>query len=81
MPVLVSRCNYSNEKPVSAHCNCPVGACGLCCHVIALLLFLKHYKRHWGKDFALNLHRTAAKVAQKNEKGFDPNGTTERYKI
>ena len=27
----------------SAHCNCPIGVSGLCCHVLSLLLFLNHY--------------------------------------
>ena len=24
-------------------CECPVGGCGLCCHVLAILLYLKHH--------------------------------------
>ena len=42
---------FQGLVPEKAHCNCPpVGARGLCCHVLALLLFLKHYtdtKENW----------------------------------
>ena len=34
---------FKDGCPVQAHCNCPVGPSGLCCHVLALLLFLKHF--------------------------------------
>ena len=34
---------FKNGFPVKAHCNCPVGVSGLCCHVLAVLLFLKHF--------------------------------------
>jgi len=34
---------FKDNLPSQAHCNCPVGASGLCCHVLALLLFLKHF--------------------------------------
>ena len=34
---------YENGIPSEAHCSCPVGLGGICCHVLALLLFLKHY--------------------------------------
>jgi len=26
--------------PVKGHCACPIGKCGICCHIIALLMFL-----------------------------------------
>ena len=33
------------ESPVPSkgYCECPVGVSGLCCHALALLLFLKHF--------------------------------------
>jgi len=34
---------FENGIPSKAHCSCPVGLSGICCHVLALLLFLKHY--------------------------------------
>ena len=41
---------FENGIPTKAHCCCPVGLSGICCHVLALLLFLKHY------------HETAEKI-------------------
>ena len=38
---------FENGIPTKAHCilfcSCPVGLSGICCHVLAFLLFLKHY--------------------------------------
>ena len=34
---------FKNNFPQKAYCECPVGVSGLCCHVLALLLFLKHF--------------------------------------
>ena len=32
--------------PVEGHCTCPIGKCGICCHIIALLMFLEYYFKH-----------------------------------
>ena len=32
---------YKDGCPVQAHCNCPVGPSGLCCHVLALRFVFK----------------------------------------
>ena len=34
---------FENGIPTKAHCSCPVGLSGICCYVLALHLFLKHY--------------------------------------
>ena len=34
---------FTDDKPVKGYCECPVGSSGICCHILALLLFLKHY--------------------------------------
>ena len=34
---------FEESLPLKAHCRCPVGLSRLCCHVLALLLFLKHF--------------------------------------
>ena len=34
---------FKENTPVKANCECPVGTCGLCCHVIALQLYLEHF--------------------------------------
>ena len=40
--VLVFKDNY----PVKGYCECPIGKCEICCHAVALLLFLQHYSKH-----------------------------------
>ena len=32
--------------PVKGHCTCPIGKCGICCHVIAVLMLLEYYFKH-----------------------------------
>ena len=44
---------FNGLTPKKAHCSCPVGASGLCCHVLALMLFLKHYHDTSEKIFEL----------------------------
>ena len=34
---------FENGIPTKAHCSCPVGLGGICCHVLALLFFFKHF--------------------------------------
>jgi len=44
---------FEGNKPKKAFCECPVGACGLCCHAVLVLLQLKHFTEH--KNFLLAL--------------------------
>ena len=44
---------FENGIPSKAHCSCPVGLSGICCHVSALLLFLKHYQETGERILAL----------------------------
>ena len=44
---------FKNGAPTSANCLCPVGSSGLCCHTLALLLFLKHFAATKEKILAL----------------------------
>lgn len=37
---------FQKNLPVKGHCTCPIGKCGICCHVIALLMFLEYYFKH-----------------------------------
>ena len=37
---------FFKNKPVKAHCSCPVGKSGLCWHAIALLIQLKFFHCH-----------------------------------
>ena len=34
---------FNGVNPEKGYCSFPVGSSGLCCHILALLLFLKHY--------------------------------------
>ena len=44
---------FDQGLPKKGYCSCPIGPCGLCCHVIALLLFLKHFTLTGEKILAL----------------------------
>ena len=44
---------FEGNKPKKAFCECPVGACGLCCHAVLVLLQLKYFTEH--KSFLLAL--------------------------
>ena len=44
---------FENGIPSKAHCSCPVGLSGICFHVLALLLFLKHYHETGERILAL----------------------------
>ena len=63
---------FFNNVPTNAHCNCPVGASGLCCHVIALLLFLKHYKDTGEKILRLTCTEQLQKWHKRTSKGSIP---------
>ena len=47
---------FQDSIPLKAYWECPVGANGLCCHVLVLFLFLKHYAET--KENFLALSRT-----------------------
>lgn len=37
---------FVKDTPVKGHCTCPIGKCGICCHIIALLMFLEQYHKN-----------------------------------
>ena len=45
---------FDGFNPEKRHCSTPVGASGLCCHILAHLLFLKHYNDANEKILALS---------------------------
>ena len=45
---------FEGNKPKKAFCECPVGACGLCCHAV-LVLVLLHLK--YFTEISLDLNR------------------------
>ena len=36
---------FEESIPMKGYCECAVGSSGICCHILALLLFLKHYQQ------------------------------------
>ena len=56
---------FQNSLPQKATCSCPVGLSGLCCHILALLLFLKHDTDINEKIFRTDMHRTITEMALK----------------
>ena len=34
---------FQDNVPYKATCRCPIGLSGVCCHILTLLLDLKHY--------------------------------------
>ena len=63
---------YNGLTPEKAHCSCPVGASGLCCHVLALLLFLKHYRDTKEKILELTCTQQLQKWHRRTKKGSIP---------
>ena len=56
---------FQNSFPRKATCSCPVGLSGLCCHILALLLFLKPYVDANEKKFRIDMHGTITEMAKK----------------
>lgn len=63
---------FNNKSPKKAHCSCPVGASGLCCHVIALLLFLMHFNKTQEKILQLTCTEQLQKWHKRSKKGSIP---------
>ena len=63
---------FKGDSPVKAHCECPVGTCGLCCHVIALLLYLKHFNETGEKILELTCTQQLQKWHKRSNKGSVP---------
>ena len=63
---------FQNSVPLKAYCECPVGVSGLCCHTLALLLFLKHYTETQEKLLALSCTEQLQKWHKRTRKGSLP---------
>jgi len=37
---------FKNGKPMKGYCECSIGLCGICCHVICLLMYLEHFSTY-----------------------------------
>ena len=51
------------------HVSCPVGLSGLCCHILTLLLFLKHYGDANEKNLELTCTEQLQKWQRRSKKG------------
>ena len=63
---------FCNGKPVKGHCRCAVGPSGVCCHILGLLLFLKHYWETGVKLLQLTCTEQLQKWHKKCRKGSVP---------
>ena len=63
---------FQNSFPRKATCSCPVVLCGLCCHILALLLFLKHYRDTNEKILELTCTKQLQKWHRISKKGYIP---------
>ena len=55
--------------PSKAYCVCPVGVCGVCCHVLAILIYLKHYCETNEKILELTCTQQIQKWHRRSKKG------------
>jgi len=63
---------FENGIPTKAYCSYPVGLRGICCHVLALLLFLKHYHETGEKIQALTCPEQLQKWHSSSHKSAIP---------
>jgi hypothetical protein len=63
---------FENITPKRAYCSCPIGSSGLCCHVLALLLYLKHYFETNEKILELSCTQQLQKWHKRSTKGSIP---------
>ena len=63
---------FQNLSPVKGHCECPVGSNGICCHILALLLFLKHYNETGEELLELTCTQQLQKWHKRCRKGSLP---------
>ena len=63
---------FQDNIPKKGFCDCPVGVSGLCCHVLAILLYLKHYKATKEKLLALSCTEQLQRWHRRTSKGSLP---------
>ena len=63
---------FVESKPVKGCCSCPVGPSGICCHVLALMLFLKHYHETGETLLELTCTQVLQKWHKRSKKGSVP---------
>ena len=63
---------FQNSLPRKATLSCSVRLSGLCCHILALLLFLNHYTDTNEKILELTCTEQLQKWRRRSEKGYIP---------
>lgn len=63
---------FQQDIPKKGNCSCPVGLSGLCCHVLSLLLFLKHFSATGEKILELTCTQQLQKWHRRTKKGSIP---------
>ena len=68
-PVVI---NFQGNGPCKATSRYPVGLSGVCCHILALLLYLKHYTDTKEKILELTCTQRLQKWHRRQKKGSIP---------
>ena len=63
------------------YCGCPVGVSGVCCHVLAILLFLKHFTETKETILALTCTEQLQKWYRRTKKGSIPMMPLRKIKV
>nr|XP_047128095.1 uncharacterized protein LOC124808932 [Hydra vulgaris] len=63
---------FVGGTPLKGYCECPVGLSGLCCHVLAILLYLKHYVDTKTTILELTCTQVIQKWHKRSKKGSIP---------
>lgn len=70
---------FDNNVPTEGHYTCAVGKCGICCHIIALLMYLNNFNEH--KVKLLTLTGTQKMQTWHKKGNLSPRKTTSRSQI
>lgn len=70
---------FDNNVPTEGHYTCAIGKCGICCHIIALLMYLNNLNEH--KVKLLTLTGTQKMQTWHKKGNLSPRKTTSRSRI
>ena len=69
---------FQDRNLQNIYCTCPIGTSWLCCHISALLLFLKHYCVTGEKILELTCSQQLQKWHRRTRKGINSNDFSQR---
>ena len=72
---------FESSVPSKGYCECPVGVSGICRHVLALLLFLKHFTETKETILALACTEQIQKWHRRTKKGSIPMMSLRKIKL